>query len=450
MKHTLGIRREDLNKKGEQRVAIDPNLANKITEAGFTLMVQPASHPVTGENKRAFSDKQYLDAGAMIQEDLSKADIIFGLKEISKEEIEPQKVYLFFSHTHKGQVKNRELLKTLVERKATLIDYELIQNSGGQRVITAFTYMAGYAGMIDSLWTLGKKWNLKGISSPIQEIPQSVVSGDLTKMKALISKVGENISKTGTPQSQPPLITAFLGNGRTSFGAQSIYDLLPTKEIKLEDIPEVYRNGNRKFVYKWVADIPELFRPKTGSHIQSMSLTTQEYFQQYLAHPEEFESNLDKVFPYCTMWMNCIIWSPKYPRLITRAQAKEWYNQSQTLQVIGDITCDPEGAIEFSRETWIDDPVFNYYPDSQKVTQGFSADGISVMAVTNLPCEFSADASAQFSTDIEPFIQTIISMDTDADQLSSSGLPEEIAGATILWRGAFTPPYHYMEEYIRT
>ncbi len=448
MRQIIAIRREDLDKKGEKRVAIDPELAAHITKAGYTLLVQPASHPATRKIKRAFKDEDYQVAGASITEDISEANIIFGLKEVNKADILKDKVYLFFSHTHKGQLKNRELLQKMVDQNITLIDYELIRNQEGQRLITAFTYMAGYAGMIDSLWALRKKWNKMGIYSPLESIPQAIEYGNLEKVKEIVKECGLEIIQHGTPESQPPLITAFLGNGRTSQGAQEIYDLLPVKEISLKDIPSVFEQGDRKFVYKWVADIPELYRLKKESSYHATEMNRDELIQHYLQEPQEYESNMDSIFPYCTIWMNCIIWSPKYPRLITRKQTAHLYGQHQTLQVIGDITCDPEGAIEFSRETWIDDPVFTYHPEKHTTTEGFHERGIAVMAVTNLPCEFSTDASRQFSKDIEPYIMDIIRMDLQADTPQKSGLPPEIAGAVLLWKGAFTPDYQYMKEYI--
>src|SRR5210317_1015498 len=115
MNNTVGILREGLSKKGEKRVAVTPEWAKHIVEWGHKLFIQPAVHPETNENKRAFSDEQYKYSGAEISEDLSSANVIFGLKEIDTDRILPNKSYLFFSHTHKGQKKNRIMLQTLVE-----------------------------------------------------------------------------------------------------------------------------------------------------------------------------------------------------------------------------------------------------------------------------------------------------------------------------------------------
>jgi len=43
-----------------------------------------------------------LDVGAIIQEDLSSADVIFCVKEVPLDIIIPGKTYFFFSHTIKA------------------------------------------------------------------------------------------------------------------------------------------------------------------------------------------------------------------------------------------------------------------------------------------------------------------------------------------------------------
>ena len=154
MQTTLGLRREDVSKKGEKRSALSPETAFPLLEEGVGLIVQPGVHPESEENKRTYSDEEYSNVGAHIEEDLSNAAVILGLKEVELEKLIPEKTYLFFSHTHKGQKKNRPLLKAMIDRSITLIDYELIADDKHRRLITAFTYFAGYAGMIDTLWDI--------------------------------------------------------------------------------------------------------------------------------------------------------------------------------------------------------------------------------------------------------------------------------------------------------
>ncbi len=448
MPNTIAIRREDLSKAGERRVALVPEVAKLITDWGIPLIVQPEVHPETAEVKRAFPYLQYQQAGAAISEEIDSANVVFGLKEIDKNFILPDKAYYFFSHTHKGQVKNRQMLKKLVQQRATLIDYELIRDENDNRLITAFTYFAGYAGMIDTLWALGQRLSRKGIMNPFFRIPQSIEKEDLEMIKGIIKAVGTYIEEHGTSVEQPPLITVFLGSGKTSTGAQEIYDLLPVTEIGIEQLEEAFHHGSRNTVYKLVLDIPSMFRPKADAPFSIADLDRKTFYDKYLNEPHHFESNLDQVYPYCTLLMNCIIWSPDFPRLLTREDTSMWFERHKSLEVVGDITCDPEGAIEFSKECWIDDPVFIYHPITRTTNFGLDGDGIAVMAVTNLPTEFPADASRGFSENLKPLLKGIVEADYSAQTADVAGLPAAVERAVILWQGQFTPDYQYMEAYV--
>lgn len=450
MNNTIGILREAINKKGEMRVALTPAYTADMIKKGYRLIVQPAKNPETGEIKRAFEDKEYLEAGAEINEDLSGAEVIFGLKEIPVKRILPEKTYFLFSHTYKGQLKNREMLKAFIDLRTTVIDYELVRNENNHRLITAFTYNAGYAGMVDTLWALGQRLNVKGIENPFENIPQAIEGEDLQSIKDLIKETGKKIIEEGTPDEIPPVIVCFLGKGKTSSGAQQILDLLPVREIAPDQLEEVFHNGSRNKVYKLILTINEMYRLKAGEGIDMeayMKLNKKQKRQHYLLNPEFYETNLDKVLPYISVLMNCILWDPKYPRALPKSLMKENFKKNRNLIAIGDITCDPNGSVEFSMETWIDDPVYVYNPLSETIRMGFEGEGIAVMSVTNLPCEFSGDASRQFSKDLSPFLDAVISADYRGS-LENSGLPPEIKKAVLIWKGSFTDDFFYMNNYI--
>lgn len=450
MKNIVGILREGLSKKGEKRVAVTPEYAKQIVEWGYKLIVQPAAHPETGENKRAFNDEEYKNAGAEISEDLSPADVIFGLKELDTDKILPNKTYLFFSHTHKGQQKNKAMLKTLVENNSTVLDYELIRTEKNIRVVTAFTYNAGYAGMVDSLWTLGKRLKTSGVPNPFELLNQAIEEEHLKNAKESFKLAAREIESNGTHEELPPIIVCILGKGKTAQGTREMFDILPHEDISIEQLEEIYQNGSRKKLYALHIDIEEIYRLKKESELpgkEYYKLDVKDKWQVYFDHPEFFETNLDKVLPYITVLMNCIIWSSKYPRTTTKSLIKKIYKEHKTLQVIGDITCDPNGSIEFSKETWIDDPVYIYNPETETITDGFEGEGIAVMAVTNLPCEFSADASIQFGGNLAPFYKNIVSADYQKS-FADSELAPEIQRAVIMWKGEFTEEFKYMKEYI--
>ncbi len=449
MKNTIGIIREGLSKPGEKRVAITPEYAAQIIGWGHRLIVQSAYNPKTNEVKRVFPDDEYVKAGCEISEDLSPAAVVFGLKEIHVTRILPGKAYLIFSHTHKGQIKNREMLTKFFNLKTTLIDYELIADNNNSRLITAFTYNAGYAGMVDTLWALGKRWKMEGIKNPFEKIPQAIEEY-LRDIKEILSKVRKEIEINGTPSDKPPVITAFLGNGKTSIGAQRIYDLLPIEKISLDELKDVFISGTRKKVYKLVLDIDDIYKLKKNVQIDMniySSFSKREREHHYKVQPEFYETNLRSILPYITMLMNCVIWSPEYPRSITKKLMKEIYVKNKVLGAIGDITCDPNGSIEFSKEMWIHNPVYIYNPINETMNDGFDGEGIAVMAVTNLPSEFSADASQHFSQDISPFLKRIAEANYKAE-FKNSGLPDEIKRAVIIWKGEFTENYKYMKKFL--
>ena len=70
------------------------------------------------------------------------------------------------------------------------------------------------------------------------------------------------------------------------------------------------------------------------------------------------------------------------------------------------------------------------------------------MAVTNLPCEFAADASRQFCADMGTLIEGVAAADFAAASPAAAGLPEPIQRAVILWQGKFMPDYAYMKEFL--
>jgi alpha-aminoadipic semialdehyde synthase len=117
--------------------------------------------------------------------------------------------------------------------------------------------------------------------------------------------------------------------------------------------------------------------------------------------------------------------------------------------VIGDVTCDPDGSIEFMHKgTEIEDPVFVYDPVKRLPTMGFEGDGILVMAVDILPSELPRESSESFGKALEPFVPAIASADYTSD-FEDLDLPGEIKGAMILHKGKLTPKFKYIEEYLK-
>ena len=146
--------------------------------------------------------------------------------------------------------------------------------------------------------------------------------------------------------------------------------------------------------------------------------------------------------------MNCIYWTKKYPRLITKDYVKENYDCKTKLQVVGDISVDINGAIEFTdKSTEPDRPIYVYNHLSGEVIDGFAGSGIVVMAVDNLPCEVPKESSQAFSNSLFPFVPSIAKADFSVD-FDNLDLPPEIKKAVILHHGTLTPDYQYINKFL--
>lgn len=107
----------------------------------------------------------YINAGAIVQEDISEASVIFGVKQVPIEALIPEKTFCFFSHTIKAQETNMPLLDSILDKKIRLIDYERIIDERGQRQV-AFGKYAGVSGMINILHGLGLRLLALGHHTP--------------------------------------------------------------------------------------------------------------------------------------------------------------------------------------------------------------------------------------------------------------------------------------------
>ena len=118
------------------------------------------------------------------------------------------------------------------------------------------------------------------------------------------------------------------------------------------------------------------------------------------------------------------------------------------LQVIGDISCDVEGAIECTvKATSQDQPVFVFDPLSGKAVDGCEGRGVVIMAVDNLPAEIPLESSVFFSQSLKPLVPPIAKADFSGS-FDQCILPPSVKKAVILYRGKLTPEYEYMNDYI--
>ena len=432
MDFTLGIRREDKN-MWERRVPLVPDHIKELKEKhGIETIIQPSKI-------RIFSENDFKNAGAIINEDLSSCPIILAIKEVPIDFFEPKKTYVFFSHTIKGQSHNMPMVKKMMELECNLVDYEKITDEKGRRLVF-FGRFAGLAGMIDTLWAFGQRMNLNGIKTPFTEIKQAIHYKDLDDAKTHIKKIGKTIEKVGFPKSLTPFVVGFAGYGNVSKGAQEILDNLPIKEISPKQLGDVYKNFSDRIIYKVVF--------KEEDTVEPISSNKDFDLQEYYNNPQLYRSIFHQYLGHLNILMNCILWNRQYPRLVTKEFLKKNYTGNMKLQVIGDISVDINGAIEFTiKVTNSGNPVFVYNPLNDEIVDGFDGNGIVVMAVDNLPCEVPKESSKEFSDSLIPFVPSIVKADFSVD-FKKLNLPSEIKKAVILHHGKLTPNYQYINKFL--
>ncbi len=436
MANRIGIREEDKN-VWEKRAPLVPEDVARLGREGVEIWVQSSG-------RRAFSDEEYARAGARVVPDVSPCEVVLGVKEMPAAFFREGGAYAFFSHTIKGQPYNMGMLRTLVEKGTTLLDYELIRDDRDRRLIFFGRY-AGLAGMVDALWALGKRLEAQGIgANPFADLRPAHAFGELQGAREEIQALGEKIASGGIPGEIAPLVVGIAGYGHVSQGAQEILGLLPLVEVSPEELPRFLRaQGNlRDKVVKVVFKEEDLVAPAE----EGRSFDLREYYD----HPERYKPVFASHLPSLTLLVNAIFWTPRYPRLATREDLAGLFQGEGTprLRLVADISCDIDGPLACTvRETDSGDPVYVYDPLTGEAPSGFRGRGIAVLAVGNLPAEIPRDSSRGFSAALSPLVPLLASADLSGP-LAASGLPPELVRAVILWKGEFTPAYRYMESFL--
>jgi saccharopine dehydrogenase (NAD+, L-lysine-forming) len=223
-----------------------------------------------------------------------------------------------------------------------------------------------------------------------------------------------------------------------------MFDLLPFKSIEPHQLPELLARDrddvDNHCLYKVVFKEEDLVRPLSGSF----------KLEEYFKHPERFESVFHRYLGQLKVLINCVYWTEKYPRFVTREDLKEKGQAiaESGVSVIGDITCDINGSVEITKESTMPDKAcYTYDAENDSFVDGIVEKGVTVMAIDNLPCEFPREASSEFSKELKTFVDGIVSADYTAD-FAAIELPDEIEKATILYKGKLTDKFEDMSKFI--
>lgn len=442
MHHAIGIRREDKN-EWERRVPLAPDhVAELVQRHGIPVFVQPSKI-------RIFPDQEYQSAGAVVQEDLSPCGIVLGVKEMPSELFKRGVLYVFFSHTIKGQAHNMPMLKALMNAGAHLLDYERIVDENGRRLVL-FGHFAGLAGMIESLHALGRRLAAEGIGAgvknPFLRIKQPYEYGTVVEaLSAIRQDAGRLIADRGLPETLVPFVIGVLGYGNVARGALEVLEkCFPVSFLKPEDLLSGTLGGDpERTVFAVVFEEKDTVRRRDGGRFD---------LQEYWNRPELYEPAFARWLPFLTVLINAIYWDPRYPVLVSAEDLRGLYRLSEPrLKVIGDITCDIEGSIAVTRKaTNPSNPSYVYDTETDTLmddpTQGR---GPLVMAVDNLPCEFPREASRSFGDALMPFLPALCRLDLQNPDAARQ-LPGPLQPALIVRSGSLTPDYAYLQSHMES
>ncbi len=380
----------------DNRVAFTPKQCKWLQEhKNFDIKVESSSI-------RCFPDDAYRSEGIAVVNDLSDRDILFGIKEIPVDMLIPQKKYFFFSHTKKLQPYNQQMMRTIIERKITLIDYESLEHEDGTRLL-GFGFFAGVVGAHNGMLAFGKRtaaFQLERVYK--QEGFEKLVS----------SYFGLKL---------PSIKIVVTGSGRVAHGILKVMDLMGIHEVEPEDFLA------HKFMYPVYTNLK-------GESLYAEKGSGKYNRESFHLHPENFECLFRNYLSETDILLNGVYWEKGIPRLF---EMDDMAGNNFRIQIISDISDDKMGSVPCNLgDVTIEEMVYGVNRKTGTKTSPFQNDAVDVVAVGNLPNELPRDASRYFGEQLIKFI---------VDDLESGS--EILKKATIVEQGQLTKGYEYMKEY---
>ena len=401
MPFTIGLIREGKTPP-DKRVPLTPKKCAEAQASFPNLKIVVQSSAV-----RSYADQEYRDLGLEVRDDVRDCDVLMGVKEVPPNQLIPHKTYCFFSHTVKQQPANRNLLRAVLRQHITLIDYELLTNARGERIV-AFGRYAGIVGAYNGLLTYGRKHGLYDLKPAYQCLDMDDMQEEFFKVKKL-----------------PPIKLAVTGSGRVAQGALEVLDRMGIRRVSVYDY--LYLDFNEP-VYAQLRS-SDYNRRRDGR-----VWDTQNFHQ----HPEAYESTFGNFLPVTDLLIACAYWHPAAPLLFSEADTRR---PDFRINTIADVTCDVNGSIPTTlRASSIADPAFDYNPTTGQLEAPYARlENITVMAVDNLPCELPRNASRDFGRQL---------LDNVLPHLLSADAEGVIARATIAKDGKLMERYAYLAGYV--
>ncbi|KAJ7696052.1 Saccharopine dehydrogenase-domain-containing protein [Mycena rosella] len=449
----VGLRREDPARIWERRSPLTPDAVKRLVlEHRVIVHVEHC-------DRRVFRDHEFVQAGAIIKENLQDAHILVGIKEtplpdlitspvkdLSGNDTMCSRTHLMFSHTAKGQTYNTALLSEFVAKDPgiedrllpRLIDYEHLTDDDGKRTV-GFGWFAGVAGVLESLSAMAHAHLEIGVASPFIYTPRPHTLPSLDRLRASLREIGTRIANEGTPRTLGPFIIGLTGTGSVSNGCLSMLSELPIEHVSVKDL-----NG---LVSQQAANLRKIYLVHAKPQDYLKRLDGNEYDRDhYYEHPQVYRSTFSTdIAPYLTLFLNGVGWAPSYPRLMTSVDLIETLSRAKAIggarfTNIGDISCDPGGGLEFlPRSSTLSSPFYKTRPSALPDY----LPSIQMMAVDILPASIPFDASEHFSNALLPYLGTLI----DRYRSTKWGvLGPALDRATIAAEGRLAEKHYWLQE----
>lgn len=445
--NVLGVRREDKN-KWERRAPIAPRHVEALRSQGLRVIVQPCT-------RRVFTDSEYEQAGAEVNEDLSQCSTIVAVKEVPPDRLLPGRNWCFFSHTIKAQPAGMPILDAAFEKKVRLVDYECITEGGskGAKRLVAFGAFAGYAGAIDFLRGLGERFLSLGYSTPLLHIGSAFMYPNLEEAKRAVAMAGDAIRKHGLPKALCPFNAVFTGTGNVSRGALEIFSLLPHEMVAPSALSALCDRADsgrlapedcHKMFFA-VTTGQDMVRRRDGGTFDR---------EGYYAEPELYEPVFqDKVLPFSTVILNGMYWDARFPRLFTREDLhRHAVSGRDKLLGVCDITCDADGSVPTRQFASIEQPFHILNAFTEQISTDLDEPGVLFHAVDHLPSELPREASEHFGDCLLPFLPSLAAdlapgVVPHCDSMAGSDrLPMPVRGAIITEGGQLARDFRYISQ----
>lgn len=360
---------------------------------------------VQSSANRCFPDEAYQKLGIPVVDDVSAADIFLGVKEVPSDKLISGKTYLFFSHTIKKQPHNRKMMREIIKRNITLVDYETLVWDAGNRII-GFGRFAGIVGAHYAFLMWGLKHNL-------YVLKQAAACKNMADMYAQYEGI-----------TLPAMKIVLCGDGRVAHGVIEFM-----KKLKIHRVSQ------------------DEFLENDYDHPVFVQLRSEDYYERkdgrewdksdFYKHPEDYHSSFAPYYQHADVMINAVFWHPGIEPFFT---AEEMKRDAFRIKIISDITCDIPGPLPSTlRSSTIELPFYGYHPLLSKETAPFKPETIDIQAVGNLPCELPVDASLEFGDQLLRHVLPYLLID-DSEHI--------IENATIASDGKLKPRFAYMSDYI--